>query len=163
MFYSANEKRANSKIELREFEEITKMWIDGKSLSEIHDYLLLEPLNINQIARICEKDISYSLSFLVGNVLDIVQEQIADEDLIMLLSILQKQLRYGVSSITEITLCEIVFYDRAIVKEIADIIGISDVQGNDIIDYLKYNKQSIRDLLEMYPSYFLSKFDNIVS
>lgn len=115
----------------------------------------------NQIAKICEKGISFNLSFLVGNILDIVLEQYADENLIEMLSILQKQLKYGVSSLSQITLCEKAFYDRLIVKEIAEILGEDEIGGDDIIDYLKSKKQTIRQMLEKYPSYFTMRFDSI--
>ncbi len=94
---------------------------------------------------------SYKMSFLVGSIVDLVDEECENKDTLLLL---QQELRYGVNTKTAVSICEIVFNDRFLANEIAKIIGNNEVSSNSIISFMSEKKDVITTLLKKYPSYF---------
>lgn len=143
---------------------ITRLWILGKTFFEIFSELKKKGLKyaINKVEDICSKTISYNMSFLVGNILDLVRVKFDDDILINKLTLLQKQLKYGVLTQTNISICETVFDDRVIATYLSNIIGESDIKEFDIADYIKHYKEPIRIFINDFPSYFTNKLNIII-
>ena len=75
-------------------------WIRGDSYEKIgNDF----DLKIQDVEKYIQFNISYQLSFLVGNVIDLVDVECVNLDNLILL---QQALRYGVNSRTEISICK---------------------------------------------------------
>lgn len=143
------------------FEDICKLWIEGKTPILIHN---ITECDINSIDDLCSKTISYQLSFFIGNICDLIIDAEMDYSVENKerLSVLQKKIKYGVKSITEISICEKIFYDRILASKIAEILGDEQIDENNIIASIKNHSSTIIKILEDYPVYFTRKIRNIL-
>ena len=98
------------------------------------------------------------MSFLVGNIIDLVDAECVNLDG---LSLLQQALRYGVNTRTAISICEKIFNDRYLAKKMTEIIGNNGVLSEDIISIIKTRKEKIELLLNEYPSYFINAIHDL--
>ena len=158
-FYSSN----NLKISNNVFEIICDFWISGQTYFEIFCDTKIN-LKIKDIEKICNKILSYELSFFIGNIIDLLHVESEVECSVFSfeqLQLLQKKIKYGVSTKTEISICEEVFNDRYIAKIVAEQLNDINIQNADIINALKREKVEILILLEKYPRYFTDKFTDL--
>ena len=130
-------------------------WICGDSYEQMSK---LFNLKMYEVEKTCQFSMSYQMSFLVGNIVDLVDSECVNLEVLRLL---QQALRYGVKSRTEISICERVFNDRFIAKEITNIIGNKELSLNDIVHAICNKKKEILLLLANYPSYFESVIHNL--
>lgn len=105
-----------------------------------------------------EKIIRNLVSFFVGNIIDLVDAECVNIDA---LNLLQQALRYGVNTKTEVSICEKIFNDRFLAKQMKDIIGNNGVSTDEIIKFVKSKKKEMLSLLSSYPSYFINVIENI--
>ena len=98
------------------------------------------------------------MSFLVGNIIDLVEVDCVNLDALMFL---QHALRYGVNTKTAISICEKIFNDRFLAKEIARLLGSNGISSDDIVAFVKGRKKVILSLVSRYPAYFESVIQNI--
>lgn len=164
LYYTIHNSINKQKYSIEIYKEISALWIEGHTYYDISEIMKNkdDSLKINIIEKICNEDISYHFSFFVGNILDISKDMQIESDLNDKLAFLQKRLKYGVSTQTEISICEVLFNDRIIAKIISDIIACSFIEEFNIIEQLATYKDEIRSTLTMYPSFFSLRFDNIV-
>lgn len=147
-------------------EQISSLWISGSNLSEMVDMLNSrraprDRLSISRVERIVNHGIKFSMSYFVSCVIDAIgfYPDRFDEEPIQLLSQLQRKLKYGVSSLREVTICEELFDDRQIAKELVKIIGASGSPvAWDIKSELIENMPRIAPLISAMPSYCQSRF-----
>ncbi len=134
------------------FADICQMWLDGCSFVEMYESTSLP---IADLEDICNKSISYELSFFVGSIIDIIE--ISDEDIVNPLPNLlrlQRRLKYGVKTETAVSLCEKIFNDRFLANLLADEIGHDTIETNSIVGVIQSHKDDILDILSAYPTYF---------
>lgn len=134
------------------FTDICQMWLDGCSIVEMSQ---CTSLPIASLEDICNKSISYELSFFTGSIIDIIE--INDKDLVNPLQnliLLQKRIKYGVKSETAVSICEKVFNDRFLANLLAEEIGQDSIDTNSIVEVMKLQKEDILMLLSDYPTYF---------
>lgn len=139
-------------------------WIKGKMPLE----MLKESsfTDVDLLMNTCHKTISYELSFLLGNIIDLLPEkddENAASELYSNLSLLQRKLKYGVPNLTAISICESLFWDRYIAIEIAAIIYHESATSSDLDVYLLSNKDNIRAYLDTMPSYFTERFSTFIN
>lgn len=128
------------------------MWLDGCSFVEMYESTSLP---IADLEDICNKSISYELSFFVGSIIDIIE--ISDEDIVNPLPNLlrlQRRLKYGVKTETAVSICEKIFNDRFLANLLADEIGHDTIETNSIVGVIQSHKDDILDILSAYPTYF---------
>lgn len=139
------------------FKDITNMWINGSPLYEITSDT---GLSFKDVEKICMKTLSYDMSFLVGNIIDIVDWQDENANYIKL-SELQKMLKYGVDKLTQLLICDRIVNDRVISSIITFLIGPQS-------DFYKLKKQIqihhniIYNTLNDYPSVFNDKIKQLI-
>lgn len=137
------------------FYEICRMWIDGRAPFEISQIL---EINVNDVDDICNKTISYDLNFFIGNINDLIT---IDEETAVnpcsTLSVLQKKVKYGVPSVTAVSICEKVFNDRILSLKIAGILGSTEIENDRIIHTIDRMKNDILTLLQYYPQFFTNR------
>lgn len=135
--------------------EICRMWINGCTPFEISQTLAID---INDVDDICSKTISYELNFFIGNINDLIT---IDEETVVnpcpIFSVLQKNVKYGVPSITAVSICEKVFNDRILSLKIANLLGNPEIQIDRIIPTIDWMKDDIFTLLQDYPQYFTDR------
>lgn len=130
-------------------------WIRGDSYEKISkDY----DISVYDVEKYCQYNLSYQMSFLVGNVIDLVDAECENIDALLLL---QQAIRYGVNTKTAVSICEKIFNDRFLAKEMATVIGNNGVSCDQIVAFIKSKKDNIRSLLDSYPSYFANVLENI--
>lgn len=134
------------------FADICQMWLDGCSFVGMYESTSLP---IADLEDICNKSISYDLSFFVGSIIDIIE--ISDEDIVNPLPNLlrlQRRLKYGVKTETAVSICEKIFNDRFLANLLADEIGHDTIETNSIVGVIQSHKDDILDILSAYPTYF---------
>ena len=131
------------------------LWIKGESYSKMCDKLKLK---MREVERGIQYNLAFQMSFLVGNVIDIVNDECINEDSLQLI---QLKLRYGVDSQTAISICEKVFNDRYLATKITDILGNTEVTTKDIVAVIKSKKNEVIALLSEFPSYFSNRIESL--
>lgn len=130
-------------------------WIRGDSYEKISkDY----EITIYDVEKYCQYNLSYQMSFLVGNIIDLVDAECENKDALLLL---QQALRYGVNTKTAVSICEKVFNDRFLAKEMAVAIGNNGVSNDKIVAFVKFKKEAMISLLDKYPSFFTDVIEKI--
>ena len=140
------------KKETDSFADICQMWLDGCSFVEMNQRTSLP---IASLEDICNKSISYELSFFTGSIIDIIE--INEGDIVNPLKnllLLQKRIKYGVKTETAVSICEKVFNDRFLANMLAEEIGLDSLETNRIVGAIKLHKDNILMLLSDYPAYF---------
>lgn len=133
---------------------ILQLWINGMPYEEIYSSTK-EELTINQIEKTCASTLSFHLCFLIGNILDAVGDR--SEDLTVQLAILQKYIKYGVSSTFQVSICENIFDDRVIAKQLDEILGKGYEPDQNFREYISARRRDILKFLKNYPEYFSYK------
>lgn len=129
-------------------------WIAGRPYVDISNHLY-GVLAINQTEKLCSSTLSYHYCFLLGNILDAVGDR--SEGLTENLALLQKKVKYGVPSRFQILVCENLFDDRILAKQLDEMLGQAPVTDKAFRDYIIANKRSVMDAIEFYPAYFSYK------
>ncbi len=157
------EKLYSKRIDANSFLNICQQWIQGTMPLDMLP--LLPSKDIDQLLDICHKYISYEMSFLVGNIIDLLPRNDDDEvtELYSMLSLLQRKLKYGVPNLTSVSICELLFWDRYISTEISKIIHNTTLASSDLKDYLILNEKEIRKFLSEMPSYFIDRFSTTIN
>ena len=149
-----------------EFEQICKLWINGKTPLEIsHE----TNCDISDIDDLCNKVISYELNFFVGNITDliVIQENDTDDEMDeddaidprKTLSILQKKIKYGVPTQTAISICEKVFNDRILSQKITSILKDGSIEPDRIVRIIQFSDTEVLNCLGEYPEYFTDRIE----
>lgn len=139
------------------FEEITSMWINESPFYEI---AAKTKLPFKDIEKICMKTLSYDMSFLVGNIVDIF-DWTDDNNNYEKLTKLQKMLKFGVHSSTEILICDKIVNDRVISSKIASLVGQQN-NLHKLKKQIKVNDNNIFNALSAYPSVFNEKIKQFI-
>ncbi|WP_044896173.1 DEAD/DEAH box helicase [Bacillus alveayuensis] len=157
--------------------EITLGWIKGKPFYELFDIIKdsnariisgsqRRNFNMDHIIDICENALAYDATLILGAIIELMENFHADkniEDVVDNLKVLQKRMKYGLSSSLEIILYELGFSDRVVSIELASVIENKILVKDEVIKEIKQNIENIGELLKKYPSYFSTVFDNVVS
>lgn len=157
-------------------QEIAREWIHGKPFHQLLGILRKgkakliwgtrrRELKIDHIVELCESGFAFDGALLIGALSEIVElvEQDDAGELISRLQLFQKQLKYGLPTKATIVLYELGFSDRVVALALASSLDLIAVQRKDIINALKGNKDKALSVIEQYPSYFLERFDEIIS
>lgn len=135
--------------------DVLHLWINGASYIEIFKSFQKE-ISINQIEKICSSTFSYHLCFLIGNILDAIGDR--EEELVERLVLLQKRVKYGVSSGLQILISESLFDDRIVVNELENLIGQIPLTEKELKSHMVMKQNEILNMLKPYPEYFSYKF-----
>lgn len=136
--------------------DISIQWISGESYVNIYNNIQ-QKLTMSQIERLCSSTLSYHLCFLIGNILDAVGGRV--EIMTEQLTILQKLVRYGVSTKFEVYVCENLFDDRLIARKLNELYEQTEVTEKSFRELIIEKKRSILSILNDYPEFFLHKFN----
>lgn len=143
------------------FRLILQKWISGNLYIEIcHD--VGPAVSIAKIEQICANVISYDLSFFIGNIIDAIGE---GQDLVKsVISLLQKQVKYGVPSFFQVLICENIFDDRYLAKCLEDTCGCPNelTTVEELKQILRQRRSEVIDLLKDFPEFFTYKFRTFI-
>lgn len=160
LYYSINE---NIEIEEIVALKVLELWLSGNTIVKIQNEIF-NMFNINKtiysIEKFCRRNLSYSLNFLIGNVIDLGKE--LTESTKQFLKRLQKRVKYGLPTTTSISIYEKGICDRAIAQDLASLIGFDDVDDSYIIPILQNKKDELNEKLKLYPTVFYKLFNEII-
>lgn len=162
LFYELNDGLKKYPFDM--VKSIFNGWVSGTPISVIYENVqdeLPNGSNIVNLERICRANIGYDMSFLVGNIIDLIGE--SNADLTANLKQFQKRIKYGLSDDKAICIYELGFADRIIANEIATILDEKVVNSNNIVGCINNHKQDIKKLLSIYPTYFLYELNLITN
>ena len=136
-----------------QFDYLCRLWINGVLPKQMSD---LTGIQVFDIDDICNKKISYELNFLIGNICDMLDNNVSTEfeRLKDMLNILQKRVKYGVATKTAVSICETIFNDRVLATKLTNIIGDDNISSEKLLEDIKQSKEEIFSKLEKYPAYF---------
>lgn len=149
-------------VHKKDFIAILNKWNAGKLYIDIYDELS-QSVPLNQIEKICAKTISYNLSFLIGNIIDAIGER--DDKLIDSLTLLQKQVKYGVSTRFRVLVCENIFDERYLSYIIENTINSTAnvINEKQLKRTMQANSKDILTLLKDFPEYFSHRFKEYIT
>ena len=124
------------------------LWIKGYSYDKIAADC---DIRIMDVEKNCGQNISYQLSFLIGNIIDYLADDSINAER---LAVLQKKIKYGVDTITSISICEVLFNERMIANTITCILDSINISSDTIKTAIKVKKTEILSAIGDYPSYF---------
>lgn len=145
---------------------LCRLWIDGANLSEIADTLNDEapsknPLSVAKVEKMVSQGLKYSMSHFVSCVIDAMENHsdLFDQQATFSLACLQRKLKYGVSSMREVAICEDLLDDRMIARKLVGIIGAN---GNADIQSMKEemldDSSEVQVLISTMPSFCQKRF-----
>ncbi|PKM71737.1 MAG: hypothetical protein CVU91_12740 [Firmicutes bacterium HGW-Firmicutes-16] len=134
---------------------VTRLWIAGEPYIDIYTNLQDE-LPIFQIEKLCSSTLAFHLCFLVGSIIDAIGDRA--EELTEQLALLQKMIKYGVPSHFQILVCENIFDDRVIAKQIELLIGRELSTEKEFKAHMIIKQIEILKTLKAFPDYFSYKF-----
>ena len=154
----------NNRIEKykNNFYYICQLWVNGNIPFEISKKT---GMDISEVDSCCSKKISYELSLFIGNICDLIF--IDKDDKVQLekakkIMLLQKKIKYGVPTVTSISICEKIFNDRLLAIKMSELLENKDIKADRIVSMIKYDKEKILKLLNYYPKYFEEKLKFIL-
>jgi superfamily II DNA/RNA helicase len=155
--------------------EIAHGWIDGKPFSDllkiIHKRKAMmiwgsrrRKFKIDHVVEVCEGALAYDGALLVGALCEFVEmlDQEGTGELIGLLQLFQKRLKYGLPTETTIDLYELGFSDRVIAQDLAASMNLSATQKKELIKALKQDQDAATAVIEKYPRYFQERMNELL-
>lgn len=150
-------------------------WIHGRSY---HDLFMIiqesgakiiartqqRDFQIDHIVEVCDNGLAYEGSLIIGAITDFL-ELIRQENvsgLVEKLQILQKRLKYGLSSPMAITLYEMGFSDRVVSVALTPLFEDLMPDRGVILRSLRSRQEQIFEILDHYPSYFSEVYRNLI-
>lgn len=146
--------------------EVAKEWICGKSYQELFEIVQnsgtrmiwgtrRHDFEVEHIIEVCEGAFTYDGGLFIGAIYEFVESREIEtaQNFINFTHIFQKQIKYGLNTITSISAYELGFSDRVIAQHIAKITG-NDKSKLELIYALKLEERNIVDMLKDYPEYY---------
>ncbi|WP_424161166.1 DEAD/DEAH box helicase [Bacillus amyloliquefaciens] len=158
--------------------EITLAWIKGQPFQDLFELISTSgamlisgsqrrQFNIDHVIDIFENALAYEGTLVLGAIIELIEfinpESEGDKEIIDDLKGLQKSLKYGLTSSSEILLYELGFADRVVSQDISSVVDENIFLKKALIEEIKQKKGIIRKLLKKYPSYFIMILDKIVT
>jgi hypothetical protein len=142
-------------------------WIGGDSFEAIHQEVTrlggrmrwgekFRDFKIEHIVEICENGLAFDGGLIVGAVVEAIQLGGLDSggDLLPRLLILQKSLKYGIVGKAAISLYELGFADRVVIKHILEHFGFEDEGRSRVMEVLSSQSESATGVVAEFPRYF---------
>ena len=144
-----------------DFSTLCDFWVEGKTPFEMNT---ITANDMNDIDDVCSKQISYELSFFIGNIRDLLADStgLFKDELEEQLSLMQKKVKYGVPTLTALSICEKVFYDRLLAVRITYLLADSDISEDEIVSRLKQRREDVELLLNDYPEFFWKRIISVL-
>jgi POLQ-like helicase len=156
--------------------EAARDWINGRSYRAIFDALessnaVLQAntrtrrIKHDTVVELCENAFGYDATLLIACVLEVLllQEVNGKEPIVEQINLLQKQLKYGLSSELAIAFYEIGFQDRLIASELARLFSNFGVKRRELLRDIKRSEPELKLLLERYPAFYTYVLMNLTA
>lgn len=154
---------------------ILHAWISGISYTEIlnifhlNDFKMKRGHNsrearIDDVIDICENKIPFDGCLVLSAIYEFAAQDIeTNQNMMLLLQKLQKQLRYGLPNETSVLIYELGFCDRVIAQDIKNELNIFADDRLSTIFTLKANRDRALNCISKYPAYYQMKMNNLIN
>lgn len=124
-------------------------------------------MTLQDVIDFCDSFLGDDCTLILAAVIENVEYYCENGDIKKILKRLYKRMRYGLVTQTSIILYEKGFNNRIVATEIADVLDEEYVAGSkkEIVNLIKMDsnvRKKIECVLQKYPSYFYSKFNEFV-
>lgn len=166
----SSEKILVDTIPLETVIALAKNWISGMSYEKMLDILTkknakypygaqMRVFKIDDVVEICEHTFGFEFSLYLAAINEafLANDVTEDERLEFsgMTELLQKRLKYGLSSKTAVSIFEIGFSERVVAQKISEAIPWGVVNSSaEARELIRENKDEVRTVLEIFPSYF---------
>jgi POLQ-like helicase len=158
-------------------EEVTKEWLNGTSYNRIfHDYLKDAMLGtgprprrfkIEHTVDLCENGYGYDGSLIIGALAEITNQYGKEEgdysELVDRLLLLQRRIKYGLPTISDIIIYEIGFSDRVVAQMIKKAIKTRSKFKHKILSKFREKHTQLKKELLIYPAYYKKVSEDILA
>jgi hypothetical protein len=153
--------------------DIAQQWIRGESFEAIFGTMDSENVRLGFGSRprrpkidtavdLGENAFGYDAMLVVGAVAELYELANPDNsDQIELLKLLQKQIKYGLLSVTSILLCEVGFADRVVAQRLAELVGGMTTRKK-LLSRIRSISRELRSVLNDFPAYFTAVLNSLV-
>lgn len=153
--------------------ELLKMWLNGETYSQILNYSKSVNLQmkrgkqsrnitIEDIITLCDSDFGYVSLAIIQAIIEILNTRNCGENIQDELNDIILRIRYGLPNKESVYVYEIGFVDRIISQKIAYEIRNFDCSTKKKTKHaIKKNRDKIRKILSIYPSYFMDRLEKI--
>jgi POLQ-like helicase len=149
-------------------------WINGESYVELQDILdgawyphgrQHRRFTIDMVVDLCETTFGFEFSLLLAAVREAALKLVAagetQERMEILLSKLQKRLKYGLSNESAIAYYEVGFAERVVAEELGSKLSIEKTGIIPAIISLLNHTEIVRPIIDDLPSYFKEVYDSL--
>jgi POLQ-like helicase len=153
--------------------EIAQQWIRGESFEAMFGTMNKGDARIGFGSRprkpkidnavdVGENAAGYDAMLVVGAVAELYELSNPDNsNQIELLKLLQKQIKYGLPTVTSILLCEIGFADRVVAQRLAEVVGGAATRRK-LLSRIRSSGPELRSALDEFPAYFTSVLNSLI-
>lgn len=147
---------------------IGQMWFDERPYVEIFNELMnldirvggnRRRVTIDDTVAYCENAYGYEIAMIVATMADATEDK--HPEVSAALSLLQRQLKYGLDGIAAISFFEAGFADRKIASELGMTFPAVSSR-TEARQYIRHNRVLVEGILATYPAYLKSVFNEIV-
>ncbi|MEA3280067.1 MAG: DEAD/DEAH box helicase [Thermodesulfobacteriota bacterium] len=121
---------------------------------------------VEHVVDLCENGFGYDGTLAVGAIAEIASfygnEENDYSELEDRLLLLQKRLKYGLPSLTDVILCEIGFADRVLAQEVKVILKTSATNRRSIFLSMRKQYSALKKILSLYPSCYTEVIEKIL-
>ncbi len=110
--------------------------------------------HIDHVMDICENALAFEGVLGLAAISECCGMESIDEAFVDRVSTLQKRLKYGLASLTAITLHELGFSDRIVAPELAALLGLGSGERAALREKLRETREALSGFFETLPSYF---------
>lgn len=157
LYYILSNNESN--VSQNMFKYLVRSWLNGLTYNDMFN-TLSDEIDLGKVEYICSNEISYNLSFLIGNIIDGLDYRL--EHLNERLRLLQKMIKYGVSNSKQILIAENLFDERILIRKIERILNDSVIDEYTLRQQSIDKQEEIITLLNDYPDYFLYRFKLLI-
>jgi superfamily II DNA/RNA helicase len=133
-------------------------WVAGRSYTAVHDLLVRNGVRVGRnkatvedAVALCENGFGYDAAMVVASLADLTES--LDQNAYRALSLLQRQVKHGLSDGAAIAFIEAGFADRVVATRLAQAWpGVRD--RSDVVATCKQERAGLEAILESLPSYF---------
>lgn len=149
---------------------LTDMWMRGRTLedmcSELEPLLECKPTNY-KVEKALGKEVSYELANFISCISDLLEPAIGDRVLANLqesLLLLHEKVKFGINTPLGCTICQEIFTDRMVAKDLVEILGVPEEQTSDLLRMLMIrHRNEVENYLSNLPAYFIKRYKTWIS
>ena len=120
-----------------------------------------------KVEKALGKEVSYELANFISCISDLLEPAIGDRVLANLqesLLLLHEKVKFGINTPLGCTICQEIFTDRMVAKDLVEILGFPEEQTSDLLRMLMIrHRNEVENYLSNLPAYFIKRYKTWIS